>query len=175
MDDHLLGWLKTLDEERLARVLANRLDALAPPWPRRLDTLAQRLGNGFAVMEVMRGLPLPSLEVAQASLALGDQVRPEEVARFMGVPEAEVTPWLDLLFDHALAWPDDEGRIRVAGGVARWWTAPCGLGEPLTHYLNSWTVSADALRGSPGRSACHRARNAARSPRSPRSSPIPNG
>ncbi|SNR91616.1 Helicase conserved C-terminal domain-containing protein [Streptosporangium subroseum] len=147
MDDHLLGWLKTLDEERLARVLANRLDALAPPWPRRLDTLAQRLGNGFAVMEVMRGLPLPSLEVAQASLALGDQVRPEEVARFMGVPEAEVTPWFDLLFDHALAWPDDEGRIRVAGGVARWWTAPCGLGEPLTHYLNSWTVSADALRG----------------------------
>ena len=55
MDDHLLGWLKTLDEERLARVLANRLDAIAPPWPRRLDTLAQRLGNGFAVMEVMRG------------------------------------------------------------------------------------------------------------------------
>ncbi|MFC7643739.1 hypothetical protein ACFQX6_25415 [Streptosporangium lutulentum] len=65
----------------------------------------------------------------------------------MGVPEAEVTPWLDQLFDHALAWPDDEGRIRVVGGVARWWTAPCGLGEPLTHYLNSWTVSADALRG----------------------------
>ncbi|GAA4186169.1 helicase-associated domain-containing protein [Streptosporangium oxazolinicum] len=147
MDDHLLGWLKTLDEERLARVLANRLDAIAPPWPRRLDTLAQRLGNGFAVMEVMRGLPLPSLEVAQASLALGEQAGPQAVARFMGVPEDEVTPWLDLLYDHALAWPDGEGRVRVAEGVARWWTAPCGLGEPLPHYLNSWTVSADALHG----------------------------
>ncbi|OUC91237.1 helicase-associated domain-containing protein [Streptosporangium minutum] len=146
MDDHLLGWLKTLDEERLTRVLANRSDAIAAPWPRRLDTLAQRLGNGFAVMAVMRGLPLPCLEVAQASLALGDQVDLETLARFMGVPEAEVAPWVDLLFDHALAWPDDEGRIRVAGGVARWWTAPCGLGEPLSHYLNSWTVSADALR-----------------------------
>ncbi|WP_433254873.1 helicase-associated domain-containing protein [Streptosporangium sp. CA-135522] len=146
MDDHLLGWLKTLDEERLTRLLANRPDAIAPPWPRRLDTLAQRLGNGFAVMAVMRGLALPCLEVAQAALALGDQVDLETLARFMGVPEAEVAPWVDRLFDHALAWPDDEGRIRVAGGVSRWWTAPCGLGEPLSHYLNSWTVSADALR-----------------------------
>lgn len=146
MDDHLLGWLKTLDEERLTRVLANRPDAIAPPWPRRLDTLAQRLSAGPAVSAVLRGLPLPSLEVAQAALALGDGVDLEALARFMGVPEAETAPWVDLLFDHALAWPDDEGRIRIAGGVARWWTAPCGLGEPLTHYLNSWTVSADALR-----------------------------
>ncbi|GHH63247.1 hypothetical protein GCM10017673_03770 [Streptosporangium violaceochromogenes] len=146
MDDHLLGWLKTLDEERLTRVLANRPDAIAPPWPRRLDTLAQRLGNGFAVMGVMRGLPLPALEVAQAALALGDRIGLEELAGFMGAPEAELARWVDLLFDHALAWPDDEGRIRLADGVGHWWTAPCGLGEPLAHYLNSWTVSADALR-----------------------------
>ncbi|GAB2489937.1 helicase-associated domain-containing protein [Streptosporangium sandarakinum] len=146
MDDDLLGWLKTLDEDRLTRLLANRPDAIAPPWPRRIDTLAQRLGSGFAVIGVMRGLPLPAIEVAQASLALGGRVWLEELARFMGVPEAEVAPWIDRLFDHALAWPDAEGRIRVAEGVARWWTAPCGLGEPLTHYLDSWTVSADALR-----------------------------
>lgn len=146
MDDHLLGWLKTLDEERLTRVLANRPDAIAPPWPRRLDTLAQRLGNGFAVMAVMRGLPLPTLEVTQAALALGNRVDLESLARFMGVPEAKVAPWVGRLFDHALAWPDADGRIWIADGVARWWTTPCGLGEPLTHYLNSWTVSADALR-----------------------------
>lgn len=146
MDDHLLGWLKTLDEERLTRVLANRPDAIAPPWPRRLDTLAQRLGNGFAVMGVMRGLPLPALEVAQAALALGDRIELEALAGFMGVPEAELARWVDLLFDHALAWPDAEGRIHLADGVGRWWTTPCGLGEPLAHYLNSWTVSADALR-----------------------------
>ncbi|GAA3445468.1 helicase-associated domain-containing protein [Planomonospora venezuelensis] len=147
MDDHLLGWLKTLDEERLARVLANRLDAIAPPWPRRLDTLAQRLGNGFAVMEVLRRLPLPALEVAEASLVLGDQAGPQSLADLLGVPASELAPWLDVLFDHALAWPDDEGRVRIVGALARWWTAPCGLGEPLAHYLNSWTVSADALRG----------------------------
>ncbi|GAA3119709.1 helicase-associated domain-containing protein [Streptosporangium carneum] len=146
MNDHLHGWLKTLDEERLTRVLANRPDAIAPPWPRRLDTLAQRLGNGSAVTAVMRGLPLPSLEVAQAALAMGGRVDLEALAGFMGVPEAEIAPWVDLLFDHALAWPDDEGLIRIADGVARRWAAPCGLGEPLTHYLDSWTVSADALR-----------------------------
>ncbi|WP_068922429.1 helicase-associated domain-containing protein [Planobispora rosea] len=147
MDDHLLGWLKTLDEERLARVLANRLDAITPPWPRRLDTLAQRLGSGFAVLEVLRTLPLPALEVAEAALALGDRVGVADLAGFLGVPEAEVTPWLDLLSDHALAWPDGEGRIRFAGALSRWWTAPCGLGEPLSHYLNSWTTSVDSLRG----------------------------
>ncbi|MFD0885871.1 hypothetical protein ACFQ08_15080, partial [Streptosporangium algeriense] len=146
MDDHLLGWLKTLDEERLTRILANRPDAIAPPWPRRLDTLAQRLGNGSAISAVMRALPLPSFEVAQAALALGDRVDLEALAGFMGVSEAETAPWIDLLSDHALAWPDDEGRIRLAGGLARCWTAPCGLGESLAHYLNSWTVSADALR-----------------------------
>ncbi|MEU1877165.1 helicase-associated domain-containing protein [Streptosporangium sp. NPDC020072] len=146
MDDHLLGWLKTLDEERLTRILANRPDAIAAPWPRRLDTLAQRLGNGSAISAVMRALPLPSFEVAQAALALGDRVDLETLAGFMGVSEAETAPWIDLLSDHALAWPDDEGRIRLAGGLARCWTAPCGLGESLAHYLNSWTVSADALR-----------------------------
>ena len=57
-----------------------------------------------------------------------------------------MTPWLDLLHDHALAWPDGEGVIRLAEAVSRWWTAPLGLGEPLDHYLNSWTISADTLR-----------------------------
>ncbi|MCG5212096.1 helicase-associated domain-containing protein [Streptosporangium sp. KLBMP 9127] len=146
MDDHLLGWLRILDEDRLARILANRPDAIAAPWPRRLDTLAQRLGNGFAVMDALRTLPLPCLEIAQACLVLGDDARAGSLARLLGVGEDEVVPWLDRLFDHALAWPDDEGVIHLAASVSRWWAAPCGLGEPLAHYLNSWTVSSDALR-----------------------------
>ncbi|MER6945417.1 helicase-associated domain-containing protein [Nonomuraea sp. NPDC000554] len=145
MDDHLLGWLRTLEEDRLGRILANRPDAIAAPWPRRLDTLAQRLGNGFAVMEAMRGLPLPCLELAQACLALREAT-PERLAAFVGVPAAELTPWLDRLYDHALAWPGADGVVHLAEGVARWWTAPLGLGEPLDHYLNSWTISNDMLR-----------------------------
>ncbi|GAA2650825.1 helicase-associated domain-containing protein [Nonomuraea recticatena] len=146
MDDHLLGWLRTLDEARLARVLSNRPDAIAAPWPRRLDTLAQRLGNGFAVMEAMRALPLPCLEIAQACLVLGDRTPPDRLAAFLDAPVATLTPWLDVLYDHALAWPDDEGRVHLAEAVSRWWAAPLGLGEPLDHYLNSWTVSNDTLR-----------------------------
>ncbi|MEU5863989.1 helicase-associated domain-containing protein [Nonomuraea sp. NPDC047529] len=145
MEDHLLGWLRTLDENRLARILANRPDAIAPPWPRRLDTLAQRLGNGFAVMEAMRGLPLPALQLAEAGLTMS-RPTPEGLAAFLGVPGETVTPWLDHLHDHALAWPDPDGVIHLAEGVARWWAAPLGLGEPLEHYLNSWTISNDALR-----------------------------
>ncbi|MFI6295671.1 helicase-associated domain-containing protein [Nonomuraea sp. NPDC050790] len=145
MDDHLLGWLRTLDEDRLGRVLANRPDAIAPPWPRRLDMLAQRLGNGFAVMESMRGLPLPCLELAQACLVINAPT-PATVSALLGAPVEETAPWLDCLYDHALAWPDADGVIHLSEAVSRWWAAPLGLGEPLDHYLNSWTISNDALR-----------------------------
>ncbi|MEV1169718.1 helicase-associated domain-containing protein [Nonomuraea sp. NPDC049784] len=144
MEDHLLGWLRKLNEDRLGRILANRPDAIAAPWPRRLDTLAQRLGNGFAVMETLRCLPLPCLQLAEAALAM---TRPtaERLADFLDAPLEEVTPWLEYLYDHALAWPGDEGVIHLAEGVARWWSAPLGLGEPLDHYLNSWSIGNDAL------------------------------
>ncbi|WP_066365683.1 helicase-associated domain-containing protein [Herbidospora mongoliensis] len=146
MDDHLIAWLTNLDEDRLARVLANRPDAIAPPWPRRIDALAQRLGNTFAVMEVMRGLPLPPLELLQACLVIGGRPTEDELARFLGVSTSEVIPWLDRLYDCALAWPASDGRIHLAEAVARWWTAPCGLGEPLHGYLESWALNAEGLR-----------------------------
>ncbi|MFC6086763.1 helicase-associated domain-containing protein [Sphaerisporangium aureirubrum] len=146
MDDHLLVWLTTLDEDRLARVLANRPDAIAAPWPRRLDTLARRLSDNFAVMEVMRGLPLPPLEILQACLVVGERATPDELARFLGVTTAEVLPWLEGLYDQALAWPAPDGRLHLAEAVARWWTAPCGLGEALVSYLDSWTLNAEGLR-----------------------------
>ncbi|MGI5270541.1 helicase-associated domain-containing protein [Nonomuraea sp. CA-218870] len=145
MDDHLLGWLRTLDEDRLARVLTHRPDALAAPWPRRLDTLAQRLSNGFAVMAALRALPLPCLQLAEACLVLN---RPTagRLTGFLAAPRAEVDRWLDHLYDHALACPTADGEIHLAEAVARYWSAPLGLGEPLDHYLNSWTTSGDTLR-----------------------------
>src|SRR5690606_34709303 len=146
MDDHLLGWLKSMNEDRLARVLANRPDAIAAPWPRRLDTLAQRLGNGPAVLEALRGLPLPCLELADACLILGEEARPSELARLLGVRDEDIRPWLDRLTDHALAWPDADGRIRLATALAQARPTPCGLGRPLAHYLGSWTISTEALR-----------------------------
>ncbi|NUT40739.1 MAG: helicase-associated domain-containing protein [Thermoactinospora sp.] len=145
MDDHLLGWLRTLDEDRLARVLTNRQDAIAAPWPRRLESLAQRLTNGFAVMEAMRSLPQPCLELAQTCLVLDSPTVPA-LAQFLDSTADEVRHWLDGLYDHALAWPDRDGHIHLAEAVSRWWTAPLGLGEPLDHYLNSWTISNDTLR-----------------------------
>jgi hypothetical protein len=146
MDDHLIGWLTTLDEDRLARVLANRPDAIAAPWPRRMDTLAERLTDNLAVMEVMRGLPLPPLELLQACLVIGDRATEDELARFLGVPTCEVRPWLERVYDHALAWPGPDGRIHLAGAVARWWTAPCGLGDSLASFLEAWTPNAEELR-----------------------------
>ncbi|MFC0861172.1 helicase-associated domain-containing protein [Sphaerimonospora cavernae] len=146
MDDQLVGWLSALDEDRLARVLANRQDAIAAPWPRRLDALAVRLTDDLAVMEVMRGLPLPPLELLQACLVVGDRPGEDDLARFLGVRTSEVIPWLDHLYDHAVAWPGPDGRINLTPAVARWWTTPCGVGEPLGAYLDSWRLSPDGLR-----------------------------
>lgn len=146
MDDQLVGWLTTLDEDRLARVLANRRDAIVAPWPRRMDALAVRLTDDFAVMEVMRGLPLPPLELLQACLVVGGRPGEDDLARFLGVRTSEVVPWLDHLYDHALAWPGPDGRINLAPAVARWSTAPCGLGDPLDAYLDSWRLSPEGLR-----------------------------
>ncbi|WP_327103110.1 helicase-associated domain-containing protein [Nonomuraea glycinis] len=145
MDDHLLGWLRTLDEDRLCRILANRPDAIAAPWPRRLDTLAQRLSNGVAALEALRRLPLPCLQLAEACLVTHEATA-DKLAGFLGAPVEELRPWLDHLYDHALAWPAGDGLIHLAEAVSRWWTAPLGLGEPLDHYLNSWTISGDTLR-----------------------------
>src|SRR5690606_25824756 len=129
MDDHLLGWLKSLDEDRLARVLANRPDAIAAPWPRRLDTLAQRLGDRTAAVDALHNLPLPCLELAQACLVLGSEATPGALAALLDAPADDVHHWLDELYDHALAWPDPTGRIHLAGAVARRWPTPCGLGK----------------------------------------------
>lgn len=145
MDDHLLGWLRTLDEDRLTRVLTNRRDAITAPWPRRLDSLAQRLGDAAAAAESLRGLPLPCLELAQACLILENPTLPR-LADFLDAEPAAVARRLDQLYDHALAWPGRDGRTHLSEVVTRWWSAPLGLGEPLSHYLNSWTVSTDTLR-----------------------------
>ncbi len=94
-------------------------------------------------MEVMRGLPLPPLELLQACLVIGGRPTEDELARFLGVSTSEVIPWLDRLYDCALAWPAPDGRIHLAEAVARWWTAPCGLGEPLHGYLESWALNTE--------------------------------
>src|SRR5690606_8716435 len=146
MDDHLLGWLKSLDEDRLTRILANRPDAIAAPWPRRLEALAERLTDPRAVLEVMRSLPLPPLELLQACLVIGDRATEDELARFLGVSRSAVQPWLEQVYDHALAWPRPDGRIHLADAVARMWTAPYGLGDPLATYLETWTLNLEELR-----------------------------
>jgi len=146
MDDHLLGWLTTLDEDRLTRILANRPDAIAAPWPRRLEALAERLTDPRAVLEVMRTLPLPPLELLQACLVIGDRATEDELARFLGVSRSAVQPWLEQVYDHALAWPGPDGRIHLADAVARMWTAPYGLGDPLAVYLETWTLNLEELR-----------------------------
>ena len=138
MDDHLLGWLRTLDEDRLGRILANRPDAIAAPWPRRLDTLAQRLSNGFAVMEALRrpAAALPGAGPGLPGHPRGDRRR---LAGFLGAPAEELRPWLDLPLRPRAAWPAGEGhdppgrgRLPVVDRAAR----PGRAARPLPQLLD---------------------------------------
>src|ERR1044072_4860861 len=81
MDDHLLGWLRTLDEDRLGRILATRPDAIAAPWPRRLDTLSHRLGHGVPAVEG----PGAPLDHYPTSWTTSNDTRPP-LARNLGLP-----------------------------------------------------------------------------------------
>ena len=131
MPHDLLGWLTALGEDRLARILVNRPDAMAPPWPSDLGALAARLIDDVAVLEVIRDLPLPALELIQARLALDGPAGEARLAAFTGVRTREVRRWLHHLYDRAIAWPGPDGRIVLAPAVARWCPAPLGLGRPF--------------------------------------------
>ncbi|MFO7401352.1 MAG: hypothetical protein C0P63_018520, partial [Actinomycetales bacterium] len=131
MPHDLLGWLTALGEDRLARILVNRPDAMAPPRPRDLGALAARLIDDVAVLEVIRDLPLPALELIQARLALDGPAGEARLAAFTGVRTGEVRRWLHHLYDRAIAWPGPGGRIVLAPAVARWCPAPLGLGRPF--------------------------------------------
>ncbi|WP_283133868.1 helicase-associated domain-containing protein [Rhizohabitans arisaemae] len=140
MDDRLLDWLSTLDEDRLTRVLTARPDALSPPWPRRLPALAERLEDAEAVLEAAGTLPLPCMEIAQACLVLGAGCSARRLASFLGADEAELRPFLDRLADHALAWTDRSGRIHLVRPLARNWVNPCGFGRTSDQLLSGLPV-----------------------------------
>ncbi|MDO0934420.1 hypothetical protein QQY66_23085 [Streptomyces sp. DG2A-72] len=52
---------------------------------------------------------------------------------------------LEVLADHALAWPDGAGKLRMAGSLLQTWDAPLALDAALEQLLAGAT--SDELRG----------------------------
>ncbi|MET9695585.1 helicase-associated domain-containing protein [Streptomyces sp. NPDC006529] len=135
----LTAWLSGLDGPRLARVLAARSDTTAPPEPRSLGELADRLQRPGSVARALPSLTLPELQVAEAVAALGATASREALAELLGATEGEAGLALEAVLDglagHALVWPDRDGRLHAAAPLRQAWDAPLGLDAPLAELL----------------------------------------
>ncbi|MDT0609856.1 helicase C-terminal domain-containing protein [Streptomyces lancefieldiae] len=145
----LAAWLGGLDSSRLARVLGARRDAMAPPQPRSVGELADRLQRPGSVALALPRLALPHLQVAEALAALRAPASRDALAEQLGAADGEGARELDLvleaLADQALVWPDGTGKLRMAGPLRQAWDAPLGLDAPLEELLTGTT--SDELRG----------------------------
>lgn len=145
----LTAWLAGLDAPRLARVLGIRKDAVAPPEPRSMEEVAERLLRPGSVALVLPQLALPYLQVAEALAALGTPLSRGALARALGATAPTAARALDgvlvALADHALVWPDGDGKLAMAAPLRQAWDAPLGLDAPLDELLEG--VTSEELRG----------------------------
>ncbi|MFD3512531.1 helicase-associated domain-containing protein [Streptomyces sp. NPDC058657] len=145
----LTAWLAGLDAPRLGRVLALRKDASAPPEPRSLDELAERLLRPGSVALALPQLPLPCLQVAEALAASARPMSRCALAKALGAttPTAarELDAVLGTLADRALVWPDGDEFLRMAAPLRQAWEFPLGLDAPLEELLEAMT--SEELRG----------------------------
>lgn len=148
-DEALLEWLRTLDEEMLARILARRSDALGRPWPRRLDELARRLGSRPSVWLALRQVTTPGFQLfgaIQLGAALhGAPATTGQLAEQLGATVAQVEEVLHDLGELALAWTDPEGRVRVSEAIAEeFGRAANGFGPALREV--AWLATVEQLK-----------------------------
>jgi hypothetical protein len=136
-DRTLLQWLAGRPPEALARILANRREAAAAPWPRHLPALAVRLADPSHTTIAIRRLPAPAAQALRALAALPPGATRGELAGMLGVDptDEDLADALNLLAEHALAWDGPSGRILAAPGVSDGWHHPLGLGAPAADLL----------------------------------------
>lgn len=144
--ESLTSWLATRDPEQLAGILAARPDAMAPPRPRHLRELAERLEIRSSVATAAHALPTPALEVVEVLQLLGrDGGDRAALAAWLGrsPDDPDLTDVLDLLAARALAWPDGT-NLRLAEPLYQFFRHPLRLGPPAAHLLGA--LPANQLR-----------------------------
>ncbi|WP_059011438.1 helicase-associated domain-containing protein [Streptomyces specialis] len=137
----LSAWLHRLDAGRLRDLLAARPDVARSPGPQSLGELACRLTEQKSVARALARLPLRCFQAAEALAALTALTVPEEgvprdrLTALLGDPGPGVDAALTELTRYALAWRDDDGRLRLADPLRETWPAPLGLGPGLRDLM----------------------------------------
>ncbi|MEN3582876.1 helicase-associated domain-containing protein [Streptomyces sp. ZYX-F-203] len=139
----LAKWLGGLDGSRLAEVIRAREDAAAPPEPRSLGELADRLRRPGSVALALPRLTMPCLQVAEALASLREPASPDALTELLGVTDEPTSvglrTTLGALADLALIWPDDAGRLHMSEALRQAWGQPLGLDEPTEQLLTGLT------------------------------------
>lgn len=137
-DQVLLDWLGTLPADKLAKVLANRVETFVPPRPRHLRALAARLTEPIAVTTTIRTFPTPIVEVLRVLAALQSPTSRDAVAALLGVApdDPNFSDVIEVLAEFALAWETADGQIHQPLAVALGWSSPLGLGRPVKGLLS---------------------------------------
>jgi hypothetical protein len=138
-------WLGSLEPQALAGILIRRPEGLAPPLPRTLGDLANRLSREHHVREAIQELCAPALQTLEAARALlplgGDSVARAEVAALLGraADDTEVEAALQVLYQRAFAWPHGD-RVVLAGPLRAGGSNDLALGRPAAALLSGRTL-----------------------------------
>lgn len=122
--------LRRRDDAALARLLQRRPDLASPP-PGDLTALASRASTRVSVYRALTLLDQPTLQVAEAMVALHGPVRPTRLAKVCGTTTTRLAPLLGELRDLALAWGDARSVWPVRALVDLLGPHPAGLGPWL--------------------------------------------
>ncbi|MEU4481723.1 helicase-associated domain-containing protein [Micromonospora sp. NPDC023966] len=131
----LAAHLRTLTQEQLTSLLANRRDATVEPAPKTVDQLAGRLLQPSSMAAACALLTLPQLQVGEAAAALGGGWTTARLATLLGVPEgdANLAAALRRLTELALIWPYADGF--AAAHLSQLWPHPLDLGPGAAELL----------------------------------------
>lgn len=138
----LTEWLGTRSPAQLAALLTARPDAAAPPVPRHLRELAERLDIVSSVGDALHRLPAPALQVIEVLQLLGpgagDRVG---LADWLGCrpDDPALATTLELLATRALVWPDGDA-LAMARPLYTAFRHPLQLGAPAAALLSRYPL-----------------------------------
>jgi hypothetical protein len=143
------AWLRGLGPERLAAILRHRPDLAGPPVPMTLSELADRLSHRESAFAAMRRLDRPTLQVAEALTALGNEADRATLDRLLLGPDGTdparaeaVTRALQTLSDHGLLRL--EPRPSLVTATRNSWERPLDAGPSAEDAIGGLT--ADEIR-----------------------------
>ncbi|OZV84404.1 hypothetical protein CA850_00645 [Micromonospora echinospora] len=135
------AYLRTLTQEQLTSLVADRRDATIEPAPTTADELAVRLLHPSSMAAACALLTLPELQVCEVAAALGDGCTFTRLATLLGVPEgdADLVAALRRLTELALIWPYADGF--AAAHLSPLWPHPLNLGPGAAELLATWNMN----------------------------------